>query len=206
MSNEADTVRRKSRPREFASRALAGCGFAFYDMYFGHAVLGSCAPPIGPEIRVDVRLAGEQDLEAVACRKGEGAAQRFANSKILGGSCVVAEGERTVVGYGWINKTVFEFLGEPLRTLPDGSMCIHDMFVFPEFRGNGVFQHLLAAAFESGRAAGLHSAVCVVDRANVPAVAACRRAGMRFRRAPILKLPGLTPMLLGVRSMGGAES
>lgn len=199
-------MRRKSRPREFASRALAGCGFAFYDMYFGHAVLRSCAPPSGPEIRVGVRLAKEQDLEAVACRKGGETAQRFANHKILGSSCVVAESEGTVVGYLWTNKTVFEFVGGSLGILPDGFMCVHDGFVFPEFRGNRVFQYLFATVFERGRAAGLHTAVCVADRANAPAVAGCRRAGVRFRPAPILKLPGLTPMLLGVKSMGGAES
>jgi len=153
-----------------------------------------------------VRLAGAQDLKAVACRQGGETAQRFANHKILGSSCVVAENERTVVGYLWTNETVFEFLGESLGILPDGFMCVHDGFVFPEFRGNGVFQYLFATVFESGRAAGLHTAVCVADRANTPTVTGCRRAGVRFRRAPILKLPGLTPMLLGVRSLGGAES
>jgi len=202
---EAETVRRKSPPREYVSRVFAGCGFALYDMYFGQGDLGSYAPGVGPVVRVGVRAAEEQDLAAVACRRGQRTAKRIACNENMGSTCVVAERESTVVGYAWINEIVFEFLGEPLRDLPDGTMCIHDVFVFPEHRGNRVLQQVLAEVFGSGRAAGLRTAVCVVDRANAPAVAAFRRVGVRFRRAPILKLPGLTPMLLGVRSMGGAE-
>ena len=111
-----------------------------------------------------------------------------------------------MVGYSWINTTVFEFLGEPLRDLPNGTLCVHDVFVFPEYRGKRVLQQMLVSVFESNGAAGLHTVVCVVDTSNTPALAAFRRLGVRFRRAPILKLPGLTPMLLGVRSMTGAES
>jgi ribosomal protein S18 acetylase RimI-like enzyme len=156
-------------------------------------------------IRVGVRSAEERDLASVTCRRGRRTAERFEGNTILGSSCVIAEHASTVVGYVWINTMVFEFLGERLRNLPSGAMCIHDVFVFPEYRGQRALQQLLAEVFESSRAAGLDAAVCVVDRENAPAVAAFRRAGVRFRRAPILKLPGVTPMLLGVRSMGGAR-
>ena len=91
---EDETVRHKSRPRENLSRALAGCGFAFYDMYFGRGVLGSCAPPIGPVIRVGVRSAEERDLASVTCRRGRRTAERFEGNTILGSSCVIAEHAR----------------------------------------------------------------------------------------------------------------
>ncbi len=203
---EVETVRRKSRARLSVSRALARCGIAFYDMYFGQGDLASCAPSsAGPGVRVEVRIAEAQDLEVIANRRGQQTAQRIVCNQSLGSTCWVAECESTVVGYAWINQSVFEFLGESLRKLPVGTVCIHDMFVFPEHRGKKTLQQMLAEVFGRSSVAGLRSAVCVVDTANAPAIAAFRRVGIKFRRAPILKLPGLTPKMLGVRSMGGEK-
>jgi GNAT superfamily N-acetyltransferase len=199
LGTEVETVRRKNRLRENLSRGLAGLGFALYDMYLGSGELGSCAPPDRPGIEVDVRRADERDIEALVRLRGERAAQRFAGSEALGSRCFVAESEGTVVGHTWINTSVFEFLGAPLTDLPDGAMCIHDVFVFPESRGHRVLQQMLAAVFEVGRADGLRAAVCVVDTANTPALEAFRRVGVRFRRAPILKLPGRPPFLLAAK-------
>lgn len=91
--------------------------------------------------------------------------------------------------------------GGALGHLPPGTLFIHNGFVFPRHRGREVLLQLLAEFWPRGRAAGLHSALRVVDRANAPALAAVPRPGVRFRSAPILKLPGLDPLLLGARSM-----
>ena len=85
--------------------------------------------------------------------------------------------------------------------LDEAALFIHNGFVFPKHRGKQVLLQLLARFWRRGRAAGLHTALRVVDRATAPALAAVRRMGARFRSDPILKLPGLDPLLLGGRSV-----
>jgi GNAT superfamily N-acetyltransferase len=155
---------------------------------------------------VVVRVAEPSDFEDLGRREGPGAMERFAVNEGLGSRCIVAVHGTTLVGYAWLNTTFVEFLGEALSRLPAGTMFIHNVFVFPEHRGKKVLQQLLTGAWQRGRAAGLHTAACVVDRANAPALAAFRRVGMCFRTAPIVKLPGLNPVLLGARSLRSSEA
>jgi len=200
---EIESVRRKSLPRALLSRALARCGVAFYDMVLGEGDLEPERRPVAPMARIVVRVAEAEDLEHVGDRRTK---ERFACNASLDSRCVVALHESTVVGYAWFNCTVFEFLGQTLERLPSGTMCVHDVFVFPEHRGTKVLQQLLAEVFRLGLLARSKTAVCVVDKANAPAVAAFRRMGVQFRWAPILKLPGLKPVLLGMRSVRGTHA
>ena len=85
--------------------------------------------------------------------------------------------------------------------LDEGALFIHRGLVFPKHRGKEVLPQLLARFWQRARAAGLHTALRVVDRASAPAHAAVRRIGVRFRSAPLLKLPGLDAALLGARSV-----
>ena len=203
---QTHSFRRKSLPRALLSRALASCGFALYDMVLGQGPLASEPQLVGPMAPVVVRAAEPSDLEDLGRREGPGAMERYAVNEGLGSRCVVAVHGTTLVGYAWLNTTFVEFLGEELSRLPAGTMFIHNVFVFPEHRGKKVLQQLLAGVWQRGRAAGLHTAACVVDRANAPALAAFRRVGMRFRTAPIVKLPGLNPVLLGARSLRSSEA
>lgn len=203
---QTHSFRRKSLPGALLSRALAACGFAVYDMVLGQGPLASEPQLVGPMTQVVVRAAEPSDLADLGRCEGPGAMERFAVSERLGSRCVVAVHDTTVVGYAWFNTTFVEFLGEALGRLPAGTMFIHNVFVSPEHRGKKVLQQLLAGVWQRGRAAGLHTAACVVDRANAPALMAFRRVGMRFRTAPILKLPGLTPVLLGARFLRGSEA
>jgi GNAT superfamily N-acetyltransferase len=198
--------RRKSLPRAFLSRALASCGFALYDMVLGQGSLAPEPQLVGPMAPVVVRVAEPSDLEDLGRRKGPGAMKRFDVNEGLGSRCVVAVHGATLVGYAWLNTAFVAFLGEAMSRLPAGTLFIHDVFVFPEHRGKKVSEQLLTGVWQRGRAAGLHTAACLVDRANAPALAAFRRVGMRFRTAPIVKLPGLSPVLLGAGSLRSSEA
>lgn len=202
---EIETVRRKSSPRALVSRALASCGFAFYDMCFGEAGLEHTLEPGCLTRSLTFPVARSQDLERIRNLRGPRMADRILCNERLASRCHVAMSEGEVAGYAWSNTRVFEFLGQSLWDLPPGTMCIHDVFVFPQHRGNRVFQNLLADIFRSGRIQRRHKAFCVVDRSNAPAIAAFQHLGMHFRRAPILKLPGLNPIQLGAKPGRGVQ-
>jgi len=199
--NQTHAFRRKSLPRALLSRAFAAHGSAPHDMVLDEGALKLETQPIGIRTRVVVRATEPLDLEEVGRREGGTATERSSVNQRLGSRCVVSVHANAVVGNAWANATFSQFLGEALGHLPPGTLFIHRGFVFPKHRGKEVVLQLLARFWQRGRAAGLHTALRVVDRANAPALAAVRRMGVRFRSAPILKLPGLDPSLLGARSV-----
>ena len=201
MVIQTHAFRRKSLPRALSSRAFAAHGFALHGMVFDEAALEPETQPIGFRPRVVVRATEPLDLEEVGRREGRTATERSSVNQRPGSRCVVSLHENAAVGNARANTTFSQFLREALGHLPPGTLSIHNGLVFPKHRGKEVVPQPLARFWQRGRAAGLHTALRVVDRANAPALAAVRRMGVRFRSAPILKLPGLDPSLLGARSV-----
>lgn len=170
-------------------------------MCLGEKRLDPALEPSGQRTDVSFRSPGPPDLQHIELLRGPGMVERIGRNKILGSQCLVATRDGEIAAYAWRNTQVFGFLGRELWVLPRNTLCLHDVYVFPTFRGSSVFSHLVAEVFHRGLAENRRAVFCVVDRANEPALGGFRQLGMRFRWAPILKLPGRQPIQFGARTL-----
>ena len=85
-------------------------------------------------------------------------------------------------------------VGMRVATLAGESSFVHSVFVYPEHRRKGVFQLLFRTTCHELQEAGCLTVACLVDKANRQSVEAFKRAGIRFRGAAVLKLPGFKPL------------
>jgi hypothetical protein len=187
-----------------ASRTLARRGLAFYDICMGRRSLTDCEFG-SSRSGIVVRSAQSAELDEIGRLRRAAMAHRLDAYQSMGSECLVASRNDELVAYAWTNPAVFAFLGKALWQLPPGTICLHDVFIWPRHRANKVFNGFVAEIFRLRSAAGYRAIYCVVDRANMPALTGFQRLGMRFRRTPIIKLPGLLPIHLAVGSVIGDD-
>lgn len=111
--------------------------------------------------------------------------------------CVTCSYQGVQIAFMWLNQKNFIFLGHPVHSLPQGHLCMHNVWISQPFRGRRVLQLMLLETHRRIMGKGLHTLNCVVDQADHAAIATFSRLGVQFHNAPIIKLPGLNPVFLG---------
>jgi GNAT superfamily N-acetyltransferase len=186
----------RSRPglQAAAGRIARSFGIRFYDLYFGEGELRALPEPVDPSLAVTVCEATPEDLNRMICRTGGAIRAQVEHNLAIRSTCYVAEHEDTVVGYLWVNRETIDLVGMHVAALTQGSSFVHTVFVFPKQRRKGIFQFLFLTACQGLKEAGCASVACLVDKANRQSLEAFRQAGIRFRSAAVLKLPGIRPL------------
>ena len=195
--SHADEPRRKCALRLLLSRLAALFGVHFYDMLYGEKDLNLAIPEV--ESRIDVRIAeaAEDDVEELAALLDANGQRHLRRAVQLGGRCFVARCGGRIAGCSWVNAHVIDLVGMTVARLPDDVAYTYNSCVFPEFRGNRVFQCLTRAVYTDVKEKGGRFVCNLVDRRNAASIAARTRLGAQFQNARVLKLPGLRPLILG---------
>ena len=164
-------------------------GAQYYDMLHGQRNLQETivsAPNAGTW---QARIATADDLEKITKPNEDGSLALFKCSVQLGSTCHVACHHEKILGSLWVNRESMEFLGVALSMLRPDQCFMHSVLVDPDARRQGVFRFLFRHLCNELRDEGYQSIGCLVDRANLGSVRAFSEEGMRFRSAPIIKLP-----------------
>jgi len=179
-----------------AGRLARFFGIHFYDLYFGKKELLSPPEPVVPLLQIQVRIATAEDLDRIIYRIGGGIQKEFDHNISISSTCYVAVHEGNISGYLWLNQHIINLVGMQVTRLPPLSSFMHGVFVFPEHRRKKIFQLLFLRACQDMQRTGFVSITCLVDRANKQSVEAFKHMGIGFQNAPILKLPGIKPLVL----------
>jgi GNAT superfamily N-acetyltransferase len=152
---------------------------------------------VRPPIALEVRAIAAADVEPMLARNAAADAQRFRQALLdeaeLG---LVAINAGTIVGFICANLAQVDLAGLTICALPAGGAYIHNTHVLPEFRGRKVMQVLARALHLTLAERGRTFTCRLIDRANVPSLIGTERAGIAFRWAPVVKLPGMRPFFL----------
>ena len=178
-----------------AGRLSRMFGAGYYDLFYGKKSLLSLTAPVHAGLALEIRMAEPGDLEEITRRQEGYSSALFDQYTTLGSDCYVAHHGGELQGFLWINRQSMQFLGMKLPQLPLGHCFVHSVFVFPAARRKGVFQFLFRTVCDELSKDGYQSICCLIDRMNFVSIQAFGNEGTRFRLAPILKLPGIRPIL-----------
>jgi GNAT superfamily N-acetyltransferase len=81
------------------------------------------------------------------------------------------------VGYCWISKEVDRGVNPVQPPLRPGDACVHDLFVSPAHRGQGIGQALVSHRLRFLREHGYKRAIAAVLKDNIPALKVDERTG-----------------------------
>jgi GNAT superfamily N-acetyltransferase len=83
------------------------------------------------------------------------------------------------VGYGWISHRIDRRTNRLQPPLRPGDACLHDLFVSPAHRGQGIAQALVARRLQFLREEGYKRSIIAVAQGNAPALRVAEKAGYR---------------------------
>jgi GNAT superfamily N-acetyltransferase len=190
-------MRKKPIIQVVASRMGGFFGLHFFNLYYGEKVLLLNSGPNSLADYTHVRLANHEDLDNIIAITGMEIKERFERNLHLKSTCYVADFDGVIAGYSWTNRHVMSLLGMRLCCLSGNNIFLHDVFVFPEYRGKKIFQDMLYKVYDEMAHEGFLTISCFVDKDNSPSIAGFKRIGFKFKTAPILKLPGIRPFVIG---------
>jgi len=181
--------------QKVAGRLARILGVHFYDMYLARRDLSPSTESSARCGPCGVRLATGEDLERIVSLLGGVIGEDFGHYRSFGSACYIANREGRIAGYLWVNHCIVELKGMYLAKLPAGQAFTHAAFVFPEFRGQRIYQQLRNAVCDELHKSGLSMVACLVDKANHRSIKILRQEGMTFYGAGILKFPVFKPIL-----------
>jgi ribosomal protein S18 acetylase RimI-like enzyme len=195
---------RASDLKRILSRTAGIFGVRYFDLYYGEKDLRAGVETVSSPIDLDVRRAGEKDLDYIIGRLGPEAKRNFDFAKSIGSVPYVAVHDEKIAGYSWCNREMVDLVGMCVARLPREGSYNYNSLVFEEFRGKKVFQSLMGAVYRDMREAGGTFTANLVAKENKASVAARRRFGVRFQGVRFIKLPFADPIPIGKRFIVGA--
>lgn len=183
--------------QRFASRIAAFFGVRFYNLLYGEKNLLQEIEAVSttPEVRVD--RARENDVEDLLNRLPVEQRGYCLTAKELGSECWIAWHGEEIAGYSWLNFEQVNLLGWRLFDLPESGAYTYNSYVMQEYRGRRIFQRLTETVYRHIRDEGFAFCGNLVDRSNAASIGARRRFGLIYQPAPVLKIPGRGPFILG---------
>ena len=183
--------------QRFASRIAALFGVHFYNLLYGEKSLLEKIETVmpAPEVRVD--LAREVEIENLLRRLPPEQSRYCLTAREVGSECWIAWHGEEIAGYSWVNRQQVNLLGWYLFELPESGAYTYNSYVWPEYRGRKIFQLLTEAVYKHMQAEGFAFCGNLVDRSNAASIGARRIFGLVYQPAPVLKIPGRGPFVLG---------
>lgn len=166
-------------------------GVRFFDVFYGERRIEDVPAVVQPPIALEVRGAQPADVEPMLARIAAAEARRIRQALLLDSEvCLVATSAGADAGFICANLAHVDLAGLPICALPAGGAYVHNTHVLPEFRGQKVMQVMARALHVTLAARGCTFTCRLIDRENVASLVGTERSGIRFRWAPIVKLPG----------------
>lgn len=190
--------------QRLASRGLALCGVRFYNLLYGERSLLEPIPIIVTPPGVRVGRASQMELDQLIRRTPSEQDEPCRKAREIGSECWIAWHHDRVAGYSWVDRKEVNLLGWRLFELPDSGAYTYNSFVWPEHRGRRIFQRLTEVIYRQLQAEGFSFSCNLVDRSNVASIGARRRFAVVYQPAPVVKIPGKGPFLLGRSPKVGA--
>jgi hypothetical protein len=186
-----------------ASRLAGFFGIRFYDLYYVEKSLLSEIEAVDSPIELTIREATGQDLETIMDRLGPEIRKNFHNAGALGSTCFIALHQGNITGYTWMNRRYIDLVGHIAAKLPAEGSYSYNSLVFPEYRGKRVFQSMIRLVYLKMKQENRRFTANLVDKDNLPSIAARERFGATFQNARFLKLPGFRPLTIGKKFVMG---
>lgn len=139
--------------------------------------LAHLVEPAGLAVNFTIREIQKPDLPAVQAIASASDGERFAGFLAHGGVGLAAELDGRVMGYGWASPSLVRNLHRISIPLLADDAFVHDIFICPEFRGQGVATALVMRLLYRLREQGYHRAVNHVSIDNEAARSVHRRWG-----------------------------
>lgn len=198
-------MKRKLLLQRIASRIAGLFGIRFYNLYYVEKKLLTNTESVEPSVELKIRNANAKDLSYIIKLLGNSIRKEFEYAMAIGSTCYVALHDGKVAGYSWVNCRIIYLNGMHVVTLPDNGSYNTNSYVFPECRGQKVFQSLISRIYSDMKKEGCTFTANLVDKSNAPSIAARKRFSVNFQNAQILKLPGLKPIIVGKPFVMGAS-
>ncbi len=205
MESMADIIEKKEeigfikRIQDIASRTAGFFGVRFYELYYVEKNLSDDIEKIALSIDLDIRKATDEDLNRIPRYLNNKDRENFEYNIAIKSTCYVAAHKDRIAGYSWASRRFIYIDGMILSKLPSGGSYNTDSYVFPEFRGNKIFQKLISAVYIEMKKSGCSFTSNIVATNNAPSIAARKRFGVTFQPTYILRLPGPVPLFIGKR-------
>ena len=196
-SRPVDEHNVKSAPRSWLSEIARRLGFAYHDMLWSVTELTTfCGAPSLPG-HLSVVLAGDPEIHELAGSLTHRARYWFEQARRWKSQCYVIKHEDRSAGYVWINPHVAIHQGIRLIDLPPAWAFVHDTYVLPGFRDQGLYSILVREAYLDLKRRGTCWVAALVERRNAHARVVQKSFSVDRHPAPILMLPGLRPLVFG---------
>jgi hypothetical protein len=158
-------------------------------MYACEKDLQEPIPDIKPPIELEIGIASTDDLRCIEDQIDGEYLKVFQDGVKMGNTCFVAKTNGHIAGFSWLSfQDVPLVFGASARYPQDTAHSYHSL-VFPEFRGNKVFQCLSRELYIYLKSKGYRYACNLVTRKNVPSIKARLNVGARIQTVRFRKLP-----------------
>jgi len=198
-------LNRNTAVYRIAAKVSRAFGIRYHDSLYGEKNLLSELPVVTSPLALDIRKAVERELRDVALLQGGDTLSRFEFAVATGSSCYIAWVDGEPAGYSWTNNRVMMMDRHRAADVPPCGSFHFNSFVFPQFRGNKIFQCLIYHVYMDLKAQGCKFAGNFVDRENTASIKARQNFGALFQPAKMVKLPGFRLFSVGRRFVPGAS-
>ena len=198
-------ISRNSSVYQFAARTSRTLGIRYHDSLYGEKNLLTEIPVVKSPLDLDIRKAEDTEIKHMALLQGGDTLSRFEFAVNTGSSCYIAWAEGQPAGYSWTNNRVMMVDRQKAADVPPNGSFHFNSFVFPQFRGNKIFQCLIYHVYMDLKSQGRSFAGNFVDRENIASIKARQHFGVVFQPVQIVKLPGIRMFSVGKKFIPGAS-
>ncbi len=198
-------LNRNTAVYRIAAKISHAFGVRYHDSLYGEKNLLSELPVVTSSLALDIRKAVEREIRDVALLQGGDTLSRFEFAVATGSSCYIAWVDGEPAGYSWTNNRVMMMDRHKAADVPPSGSFHFNSFIFPQFRGNKIFQCLIYHVYMDLKAQGCKFAGNFVDLENTASIKVRQNFGALFQPAKMIKLPGFRLFAVGRRFIPGAS-
>jgi len=183
--------------RKLAGSVLERFGVWIWRLYYYETDLHDHSSPTLPGIDVQIRRVPPDELSERRDELGDFGRRSRGYALARGDRCYFAECSGRLAGYSWVNFHGVSVGPYLLSPLDEQGVYSHSGFVFPEFRGKRLFQHMLAHVYRELREEGYRFACNMVARDNAASIRTREKFRVVGKRILVVRLPRREPWLVG---------
>jgi len=170
-------------------------GVELHRLYYFEKDLREEIEAVDSRLELSIRQANEKDIEEIIALSEESEKKRIKKYAKPNSICYIARNKEEIAGYAWLNTKLILLDGIPIRKLAKKGVFGFGGFVFPEFRGKGVFKSLIAAYYQDMKDLKYDFFGNMTEVKNIPA----RKARETFHTKRVKVFIALLPFGLHIR-------
>jgi hypothetical protein len=164
-------------------------GVHTWKMYACEKDLQEPIPEIKPPIELEIGIASSDDLRCIEDRIHGEYKKVFQDGVRMGNTCFVAKTRGQIAGFSWVSFQAVPLVFGAVAQYPRDTAHSYHSLVFPEFRGNKVFQCLAREVYIYLKSQGYRYACNLITRKNAASIRARLNVGACIETVRFTKLP-----------------